>query len=48
MDPIIRDESPADVPAIHTVTAAAILNAPHTAHTEQFIVDALRKAGALS
>lgn len=30
------------------MTAAAFLDAPHTAHTEQFIVDALREAGALT
>lgn len=46
--PVIREESPADTAAIHALTAAAFLNAPHTAHTEQFIVDALRKAGALA
>lgn len=44
----IREESPSDVAAIHALTAAAFLNAPHTEHTEQFIVDALRNAGALS
>ncbi len=27
---------------------AAFLNAPHTSHTEQFIISALRKAGALT
>lgn len=48
MNPRIRDESPSDIEAIHSVTAAAFLNAPHTAHTEQFIVDALREAGALA
>ncbi len=47
MNPVIRQESPSDAAAIHAVTAAAFLNAPHTAHTEQFIVEALRKAGAL-
>jgi putative acetyltransferase len=47
MNTVIREESPSDVAAIHAVTAAAFLNAPHTAHTEQFIVDALRNAGAL-
>ncbi|MEQ8693412.1 MAG: N-acetyltransferase [Pseudomonadales bacterium] len=47
MNTVIREESPSDVGAIHAVTVAAFLNAPHTAHTEQFIVDALRKAGAL-
>lgn len=45
---IIRQESPSDIPAIHALTEAAFLNAPHTAHTEQFIVDGLRRAGALS
>jgi putative acetyltransferase len=44
----IRPEVPSDIPSIHTLTQAAFLHAPHTAHTEQFIVDALRKAGALS
>lgn len=48
MSPIIRPESPADIGAIHAVTTAAFLDAPHTAHTEQFIVDALRRAGALA
>ena len=44
---IIRHESPADIQTIHAVTRAAFLNAAHTSHTEHFIVDALRKAGAL-
>jgi putative acetyltransferase len=44
----IRSELPSDVTAIETVTTAAFLNAPHTSHTEQFIVNALRKAGMLS
>jgi len=48
MSPLIRPELPSDSAAIHAVTAAAFLNAPHTAHTEQFIVDALRKADALT
>lgn len=48
MSTVIRQESPSDVAAIHAVTAAAFLDAPHTSHTEQFIVDALREAGALS
>lgn len=48
MSPVIRQESPSDVAAIHAVTVAAFLDAPHTDHTEQFIVDALRKAGALT
>ena len=48
MKPLIRLESPSDAAAIHAVTAAAFLNAPHTAHTEHFIVEALREAGALT
>jgi putative acetyltransferase len=44
----IRDESAADVAAIEAVTAAAFLNAPHTSHTEQFVVNALRRAGKLA
>ena len=45
---IIRKERVGDVPRIHQLTRDAFLNAPHTDHTEQFIVDALRSAGALS
>lgn len=48
MNTAIRQEAPSDVAAIHAVTVAAFWNAPHTDHTEQFIVDALRKAGVLS
>src|SRR5690606_6715772 len=44
----IHNESPTDAARIHEITAAAFLNAPHTDHTEQYIVDALRQAGALS
>ena len=44
----IRTETAADVPAIEAVTISAFLNAPHTGHTEQFIVSALRKAGVLA
>ena len=44
----IRPEIPADIPAIHALTAAAFLHAPHTSHTEQYIVDALRAAGELA
>lgn len=46
--PLIRPESPADVAAIHAVTVAAFLDAPHADHTEQFVVAALREAGALT
>lgn len=44
----IRNEVPADAPAIEAVTAAAFLDAEHSSHTEQFIVNALRRAGQLS
>ncbi|GAB3395322.1 GNAT family N-acetyltransferase [Azotobacter armeniacus] len=44
----IRSEVPSDVAVIESVTAAAFLNAPHTNHTEQYIINALRKAGQLS
>ena len=44
----IRNETPDDVAAIDAVTVAAFQNAPHTSHTEQFIVAALRAAGALT
>ncbi len=45
---IIRAELPQDIEAIHKLTIAAFLNAPHSDHTEQFIVRALRKANALA
>ena len=44
----IRREAPSDVAAIEQLTVAAFLHAPHTSHTEQFIVNALRDAGKLS
>lgn len=45
---LIRPEQAADTAAITSVTEQAFLHAPHTDHTEQYIVLALRKAGALS
>jgi putative acetyltransferase len=45
---MIRPETPADADAIAALTTAAFLNAPHSSHTEAFIVNALRCAGALS
>ncbi|MGQ9425841.1 GNAT family N-acetyltransferase [Gilvimarinus sp. F26214L] len=48
MDIQICKENTDDAARIHEVTVEAFLNAPHTAHTEQFIVDALRHAGALT
>lgn len=44
----LRRESPVDAATIEAVTVAAFRHAPHTDHTEQFIVAALRAAGALS
>lgn len=48
MSIIIRQEMPSDVQGIHDVTMAAFLDAPHTDHTEQFIVKALRESGVLA
>lgn len=47
MSIVVREECPSDIAAIHAVIEAAFRDAPHTSHTEQFIVDALREAGAL-
>ncbi len=44
----IRNESVSDVAAIAAITESAFKEAPHTSHTEQFIVNALRNAGKLS
>lgn len=48
MSILIRKEQPSDIQNIHDVTVAAFLEAPHTDHTEQFVVRALRDAGVLS
>lgn len=48
MDIKIRPEQPSDAARIEAVTAAAFFQAPHTSHTEHFIVNALRQAGQLS
>lgn len=48
MDAVIRHETRSDAAAIRAVTAAAFVNAPHSDHKEHFIVDALRRAGALT
>jgi putative acetyltransferase len=45
---IIRNELPADHETIAAVTRAAFADHPHSRQTEQFIVDALRRAGALT
>ncbi|MBE0644168.1 MAG: N-acetyltransferase [Bacteroidetes bacterium] len=44
----IRPEAPADRAAISEVTAAAFATLEISEHTEQFVIDALRAAGALS
>lgn len=44
----ISNEKSGDEARIHHVTEQAFLSAPHTDHTEQFIVDALRREGALT
>lgn len=46
--PAIRKEAPDDIRAIEALTVAAFLNAHHTSHTEHHIVNALRRAGALT
>jgi putative acetyltransferase len=44
----LRHETPDDIAAIEAVTTAAFADAPHTSHTEQFIVRALRAANELT
>ncbi|WP_439586885.1 GNAT family N-acetyltransferase [Hydrogenophaga sp.] len=44
----LRHEAPDDIAAIEAVTIAAFANAPHTSHTRQFIVRALRAANELT
>ncbi|MCF7751300.1 N-acetyltransferase [Bacillus subtilis subsp. subtilis] len=44
----IRHERPGDRDALHALTRDAFADADHSSHTEQFIVDALRQAGALT
>jgi putative acetyltransferase len=44
----IASETAADVAAIQAVTISAFLHAQHTSHTEQFIVDALRRTEQLT
>ena len=45
---IIRKETPEDIEAITEVTIAAFKTLPVSRHTEQFIIHALRAAGALT
>lgn len=44
----VRSETSSDAAAIYAVTVKAFLDAAHTSHTEQFIVNALRDCGQLS
>ncbi|MEX0619565.1 MAG: N-acetyltransferase [Pseudohongiellaceae bacterium] len=44
----IRNETQDDVEGIHRVTELAFKDDPHTDHTEQFIVEALRRSQALT
>ena len=43
----LSNEKSSDAARIHQVTKQAFLSAPHTDHTEQYIVDAPRRSGAL-
>ena len=45
---ILRKETVADVEAITEVTIAAFKNHPISRHTEQFIINTLRDANALT
>lgn len=45
---VIRNETPADARAITDVTVAAFSTLEISGHTEQFVVQALRAAGALT
>ena len=45
---IVRNETVADIKAISEVTIAAFKNHPISGHTEQFIINALRAANALT
>ena len=45
---IIRDETPSDIDVITKITVAAFADCQHGNHTEQFIIHALRAAGALT
>jgi putative acetyltransferase len=44
----VREEQAKDIQCIHDVTVAAFLNAPHTDHTEQFVVKSLRESDGLT
>ena len=44
----IRFEKLSDIQCIRKITTAAFLNAPHSDHSEQFIIEDLRNSGALT
>ena len=44
----LRHETSDDIAAIEAIATAAFADAPHTSHTEQFIVRALRAANELT
>ncbi|QQE64341.1 GCN5 family acetyltransferase [Leptolyngbya sp. BL0902] len=46
--PLIRDETPDDIPTIRAVTIAAFETLAISLHTEHWIIEALRAAGALT
>lgn len=48
MSTVIRSEYPSDIAAIEKLITMTFLDAAHTSHTEQLIVNALREAGQLS
>lgn len=48
MDMIIRKETSSDIGAISEITKAAFASCPYSHQTEQFIIIALREAGALT
>jgi predicted N-acetyltransferase YhbS len=45
---VVRDETPDDVVAIEAVTVEAFRDVARSRHTEQYIVNALRRAGVLA
>jgi putative acetyltransferase len=47
-EPSIRPEQPADIAGITRVTEQAFREHPHSEQTEHFIIEELRRAGALS
>ncbi len=44
----IRQEVASDILEIETVTKSAFINHQHSSHTEQYIINALRKSGELT